>query len=434
MLSVPENDFSAKNRLLYIIEAAVEYFIYLMVTDAFFATLLTRNGVSDAVTGIISQLAALSFLAQLSSVIYKKSTGIKRWITRMHLANQLMFVSLYLIPLFGCPKWLSTLLFAVLFLGGNIISNIISPFKYSYMMSFVPGNSRGTFTATKEIVSLISGMIFTFIMGALVDYYHAAGEDNIGFFVCGITILTLSLVHLAVMLLIKDPNDSVNPKNDNTKETKVNLWLSIKESFTDKIIGKLMLIDIIWNFGVGICIPFYGVYKINELGFSLKYVSILSVLYAVSRVAFSKPFGRYADKRSWSKLLIRCFLIALAAFFINIFTVPSNGRVMFTVYYCVYAVSMAGINSGVMNIIYDYVEKDKIHKAFGIKYAAGGVSSFIASLIGGKILSVIQNNGNKIFGITIYAQQVLTLAALMITIAVIVYMIKVIDKLPRINK
>ena len=87
-----------------------------------------------------------------------------------------------------------------------------------------------------------------------------------------------------------------------------------------------------------------------------------------------------------------------------------------------------------MNIIYDYVDKDKIHKAFGIKYAAGGVSSFIASLIGGKILSVIQNNGNKIFGITIYAQQVLTFAALIITLTVIVYLVKVIDKLPKIKQ
>jgi len=434
MLSVPEIDYSARNRLLYIIEAGVEYFIYLLITDAFFATLLTRNGVSDAATGVISQLAALSFLAQLSSVIYNKPTGIKRWITKMHLANQLMFVSLYLIPLFGFPKWLSTLLFAVMFLGGNIISNIIFPFKYSYMMSFVPGISRGTFTATKEIVSLISGMIFTFIMGAVVDYFHAAGEDNKGFFVCGLTILTLSAVHLAVMLLIKDPNDSETPKNHNTKEDKTSLWLSIKESFTDKTICKLMLIDIIWNFGVGICIPFYGVYKINELGFSLKYVSILSILYAVSRVTFSKPFGRYADKHSWSKLLIRCFMIASAAFSINIFTVPSNGHWMFALYYCIYAISMAGINSGVMNIIYDYVDKDKIHKAFGIKYAAGGVSSFIASLIGGNILSVIQNNGNKIFGITIYAQQVLTFAALIITLTLIVYLIKVIDKLPKIKQ
>ena len=216
MLKTLKSDYLARNRFLYIIEAAVEYFIYILVTDAFLATLLTRNGVSDAATGVISQLAALSFLAQLSSVIYKKTKGIKRWITNMHVLNQLMFVSLYLIPLFGFPKWLSVVLFAVMLLGGNIISNIISPFKYSYMMSFVPGNSRGTFTATKEIVSLITGMIFTFVMGAVVDYYHAVGKDN-GFFVCSITILTLSITHLAVMLLLKDRNEDKDIKNHGQK-------------------------------------------------------------------------------------------------------------------------------------------------------------------------------------------------------------------------
>ena len=49
------------------------------------------------------------------------------------------------------------------------------------------------------------------LMGALVDYFHAAGEDNKGF--CrGLTILTLSAVHLA-NAADKGPNDRNSQKS-----------------------------------------------------------------------------------------------------------------------------------------------------------------------------------------------------------------------------
>ena len=87
-----------KDRVLYIIEAALEYFISLLITDAFLATLLTKNGITDSVAGIITQLASLSFSAQLCAVFVRKDTGKKRFVTFMHLTNQMLFVLLYLVP------------------------------------------------------------------------------------------------------------------------------------------------------------------------------------------------------------------------------------------------------------------------------------------------------------------------------------------------
>ena len=57
-----------RSRRAYILECAFEYFIALMVADAFLATLLTEMGLSDAVIGVISSLISLAFLFQLFSI------------------------------------------------------------------------------------------------------------------------------------------------------------------------------------------------------------------------------------------------------------------------------------------------------------------------------------------------------------------------------
>ena len=137
-----------------------------------------------------------------------------------------------------------------------------------------------------------------------------------------------------------------------------------------------MLIDIIWNWRRDSTVLWC--YKINELGFSLKYVSILSIMYADPQVTFSN-ISADMQINTWSRLLIHSFINA-SAFTINVsrFLPTDAGCSQYTTVFML--VKHGGINSGVINIIYDYVDKDKIHKSFGtIKYAAGGVSSFIAS-------------------------------------------------------
>ncbi len=421
-----------RNHIAYIIEAALEYFISILITDAFIATLLTQNGFSDTATGIVTQLASLAFIAQLFSVFYRKKTGMKRFVTIMHLVNQLMYVTLYMIPGISLPSTVKGALIVVMFLGGHIVANIVSPYKLSWLMSFVPDSTRGRFTANKEIVSLIGGMIFSYVMGSLSDHYNEIGEESTGMLICGVTIFVLSALHLISLLCIKErPAEENEPVPE-----KVDMWKAVRGTFTNKTLMKVLLVDIIWHFATGISTSFYGVYKINQLGFSLRYVSILSIMYSLSRVLFSRFFGKLADKTSWSRMLTICFTVAAAAFFLNIFTVPSNGKVMFAVYYCTYAVAMAGINSGLMNIIFDYVPShDKGNgeraAALGIKYAAGGLSAFFAALVGGVILSSIQGAGDMLGSLHVYAQQVLSAIAFVCCAGLVVYMKTVVTKLKK---
>ncbi|MBR5527663.1 MAG: MFS transporter [Clostridia bacterium] len=414
------------NRFWYIIEAGVEYLISLLIVDSFLAQLLTGNGVSDSAAGIVTELAAFAFSAQLVSVFFRKTHGMKFFVTMLHLINQIMFVMLYFIPVFKIPSSAKAVLIVIMFLCGHLIANIVSPYKLSWLMSYVPDKKRGKFTANKEIISLIMGTIFSLTMGSVSDHYKAQGKDDVYFSICAVTILVLAVIHMASLLLIKESDEEKK-----TPEQHIKFSEALIKTFSNKALTKIILIDVIWQFSSKLSLAYYGVYKIGDLGFTMKYIAVLSLVGSVSRIAFSRFFGKLADKYSWRRMLFICFGIATFSFFINIFTVPSNGKVMFALYSCVHAISMAGINSGLMNIIFDYVPHEDRAPALGIKSAIGGFVAFFSTFIGGYIIHTVQSAGNKVCGVTVYGQQILSAITFVLCLGLLLYMKLVVGKLDK---
>lgn len=90
---------------------------------------------------------------------------------------------------------------------------------------------------------------------------------------------------------------------------------------------------------------------------------------------------------------------------------------------------MAGINGGLVNITFNYISHSERTTAIGLKYALGGLSGFLISLVYGAIVAAVQGIDNVIFGITIYPQQLLGIIGVAICLILVVYIKKVIQKL-----
>ena len=107
---------------------------------------------------------------------------------------------------------------------------------------------------------------------------------------------------------------------------------------------------------------------------------------------------------------------------VNIFTVPSNGKIFYTIYYSLYAIAMAGINSSEINLVYDYVSEENRVGALAIKNTIIGFTGFFSTLLASRLVKYIQANGNSIFGINLYAQQAISFVTAVLIIFTIVYM------------
>lgn len=412
-----------RSRAAYTLECAFEYFVAILVSDAFLPKLLTSLGMPDSLTGITSSIISLSFLFQLFAVlIAQRIRNTKRFASLFHCLGQLFFMFLYLVPFlpFAAPyrHILVIVCLVVAYFGNYLVTTVI----YKWGNSYVEPHKRGNFSAVKETISLLSGMAVSLVCGYAMDAFEANNNLEGGFLFAAIGILVFVICDFICLLLIK--ND-VRPKNEPVES------VSMREVFSGTLKNKnfrnVIILGILWTCAVYTSLGFLGSYRLKELAFTLGTVQIFSVVASFSRAMISKPFGKYSDKHTYAKGVELGLLFAAVAFAINIFTTPGT-RYLMLVFTVLYNVCQAGVSANMVNMTYSYVDSKYFVQASAIKNSIGGVCGFLASLGAGKLLDLVQKNGNRIFGIPMYGQQLLSLISLVLVVAAILYTKLVIQK------
>lgn len=425
-----EKDPYSFSRVLYIIEAALEYFISILFADSYLAKITTAIGMSDSLIGVLSAFVSLGCGMQIIAIFLTGRDSVKRLVCAGTIVTNISFMLVYMTPFFPVENGTRSMILLVILLLAHLIKNIVHSPKMNWFMSLVDDAKRGVFTANKEIISLIGGMVFTLGMGALIDMFELAGNLNGAFIACAITVFVLSVLHMLTLIFSKEKKASEKKIEENEKGKK----LPLKELFSNKNLLKVIIFSILWHIAHYATTPFYGAYKNNVLGFSMLFNSVLSIAYSIIRALCSRPLGRFADKKSFATMLIICFAIISAAFGINIFTVPENGFFMFTLYYVLFAVAMAGINSGTVNLVYDYVPHNQRVAALALQNSIAGVIGFLTTTVVSLLVDYIQANGNTFLGMKMYAPQVVSAIGFAVAIITELYLVFVIRKIKRVKE
>lgn len=410
------------SRLLYIIEAALEYFISIAVGTVYLANITKQIGISASVTGILTAFVTLGCGFQVIALFIAHKRPVKRWVTVFHVISQLLFSLMYFVPLLPISKIGQTALLVASLLLAHILHNAINSPKINWYMSLVDEHKRGRFTANKEIVSLLGGMVFSFVLGQVMDSFSESGKINTGFIVCGILLLFLTGLHTLTLVFSKE-KPSQGAKRFNLKEA-----LTL---FKNKTVLKIVFVFILWNIASCITTSYMGAYQVYDLGFTTGFSSLVIMIGSLARAVISRPFGKFADKFSFCKMLYICFGIEALAFASAAFITPGNGRYMYMIYYILYCIGCAGVNSSIINLIYDYVDFDNRTGALAMVNAASGFAGFFATLAISPLVDYIQSNNNEIFGIGIYAQQLTAAISAVVVVSILVYLVFVISKLKK---
>lgn len=401
-----------RSQLMYMLEAALEYFIAILVSGSYLATLTKELGLSDSLTGLLSSIISLGCLFQLLSIFIRR-TKLKPLVIVCSIINQVLFMSLYLIPLTNYDKQVKVALFVVIILLAYAIYNIIHPKKMHWLMSLVDNRHRGRFTANKEILSLTAGILLSFVMGAVIDYFNENGQIKTAFILSAVIISIIMILHTLAMVFAEE-RELAQPHREKLLQT-------IGELMLNKNILRVCGVFILYNISNYASVPFYGTYQIGELGFSLKFVSAIVMCGSMSRVLVSKLWGQYADKKSFAAMVEKCFIFMGISQLFVVFANPTTGKFTFVLYYVFNGIAQGGINSALINLIYDYVPLEKRADSLAITQAVAGLVGFLTTLCISPLVSHIQRCGISLLGVSIYAQQVVSLLALLFTVFTILY-------------
>ena len=399
------------SRVMYVIEAALEYFVALLVTGAYLARVTASLGFSDSLTGILQSFASLGCLFQLGAItLFRKTKNVKRPIILYHLVNQALFALVYVSPVLPLTQEMKTAVFIVCFVIAYVLSNVVQPPKTAWLMGLVDDRKRGIFTSIKEITSLLGGMTFTFVMGLAFDAMDAAGNTRGAFVLGGAVLFVLTILNAVSLMPVKQkPQETAQQTG------------SIRELMRNRNFRRVVIVFVLWYAATYASTPFFGSYQIKELGFSMTFISVLSMAHSILRASASPLLGKFADRHSFSKMVTVCFMFGAASFFVNMFTVPENGSVMYTLYYCILAFAMAGTNSAMTNMIYEYVDERNRSSALAINWAVAGTAGFLVTCLMSPVVDLIQHNGNMLFGMTMYPAQFVSGVAFVITAVLIAY-------------
>lgn len=408
------HDDYAMSRVWVIAEAALEYFIALLTSGAYLAKITSALNFSDSLTGILSSFVTLGCIFQLGSgIVFKNASRVKGRVIAFQMVYQLLFVVVYLTPVLNAHGNVRTGVFLIAYVSAYVLINLVRSQKNSWMLSLVDDSKRGVFTAKKEIVSLISGMVFTYIMGSVIDRYEFSGNARGAFIACACVIFCLNALHFVTLILTKEKD--AQEGNAPGKTGSVVILLKNRK------VMSVILLCVLFYIAHYAAIPFFGAYQIKELGFSMRFISVLSILYSVIRAVCSPFMGKLADKRGFVQMAFVCFIVEAAGFVITTFMTPENGEWMYSLYNITYAVSMAGINSALLNIVFGYAPREMRAQAIALNYALCGVAGFLSTCAASRIVDFIQASGNTIFGLHMYPQQFMSLVAFVLMLVSIAY-------------
>lgn len=412
-----------RSRAAYMAQCTIEYFVSILVADAFLAKLLTHIGISDSLTGIISSFITLAFLFQLLSVfLVKKMKDTKKTVIFFDTVSQIFFMLIYLVPFMPASRSVKTVIVVALVLAAYLFKYLVIGVYFKWANSFVEPTKRGEYSAVKEMISLLSGIVFTLVVGYAVDRFEATGNIEGSFIFLAIVLFLLNLSNFITLVLI-----SRDKTDDEPKGNKASLRVVAKNTFGNKNFVNVIILTVLWDVGRYASIGFMGVFKTNDLLLSVGLIQVINMVGNLVRFVISKPFGRFSDKTSYATGIKIALVLAAIGFGVNAFATKATWWCV-AVYSVFYAVSLAGINQNMFNISYSYVDSDYIVQAMAIKNSIGGICGFAATIIGSRILSHIQSNGNMFFGIPMYGQQLLSAISFAVLIAAAVFTHKVISK------
>ena len=83
---------------------------------------------------------------------------------------------------------------------------------------------------------------------------------------------------------------------------------------------------------------------------------------------------------------------------------------------------MGGISSAMINLVFDYASAAMRSDALAFCQSVSGICGFLATLAASRFVAAMQAGGSRLFGHTVYAQQVTSAAAAVLCGVLIVFL------------
>lgn len=369
--------------LRYLIKDGVATQIKVTLTSgAFLIAFALGLGANNLIIGLLAAIGPLAQLLQLPYVMLVEKVKNRRLLVVVSATiMRLCWVFIILIPFFFFGR------IALIILLGSLIFascfNALAACSWnSWMSDLVPKSIMGEFFSRRMRVSVGFGIIISLLASFFIDYWEKSfpAYGLYGYSILFSIGLTAGLIGIYFITKIPEPRMVLNRKKNG-------LFKIMSKPFKDENFKNLIAFLGSWNFAVNLAAPFFIVYMIKRLGYSIPFVIALTVLSQVMNFLFLEVWGRFSDRFSNKSVLVingPLFIFSILAWTFttlpdkHLFTTP-----LIIMIHIVMGVASAGISLASGNISLKLAPKGQATSYLATNSVVNSIAAGISPVIGG---------------------------------------------------
>jgi MFS family permease len=357
-----------------------------LIGGPFLTDFALRLGATNFIIGVIAAIGPLSQLLQMPSVYLVEKFRNRRAMTVYAvLAGRSFLLPIALIPLLFSPAvGLGVLLGALIF--QNALGAVGTCSWNSWMRDLIPQDRLGSFFSKRMAWATLLGIVLSLSGGWFLDNWkiHHAATPLTGYtfiFSLGFAAGMLGAYFIACI-----PEAALEAVPDRVS------WVQrLREPFQNENFRKLIFFLAPWTFAVNLATPFFNVYLLKYLHYSLTWVIALTVLQQGVYFAFLGVWGRFVDRFSNKTVLNisgTLFMLCILGF-----TFTTTPRPLLTVSWLVLlmillGVAASGVTLATNNIGLKLAPRGSATANLASISIVNSLAGGIAPLLGGKLVDV----------------------------------------------
>lgn len=382
-----ENDVQCGMRL-GIKEGLATETMTVLTSGAFLTALSLLLGASNLQIGLIAALPAFSNISQLLTIWLVKRYNNRRAISVLFsILARFPILVIGVIALFF-PNSIS-IQFIILFLFFNFFFASMAGLSWNaWMKDLIPEKIMGTYFSRRSGYMQILNVCMSLIIALGIDYikhhYPEFELDTYG----SMFVLAGAVGLLGVFLLSRIPE----PKSFLGDENVFKLFIL---PLKDNNFLRLLIFNSFWVFSLSIATPFFTVFLLRHMNYSISYIITLTIVSQLCSIATIRSWGIFADRYSNKTILSICapiYIICIGAWsFVGIYTSFYSNFALLVAIYALMGAATAGINLSLTNIGLKLAPRKEAIAYLSVKNTITAIFSFVGPLIGGLLADYFTN-------------------------------------------
>jgi len=263
-----------------------------LTTGVFLAGFLVDLGASNVAIGVLAAVPfAVQFL-QLPAVVLVERLRTRRAICAGAAAIGRTFLLVAALAPFISPQAGVILLIAAV-AANQAMAAIAGCSWNSWMRDLVPESEFGRFFGRRAAATTALATSLALVCGLLIDRFKAMVPAHPAYVYSWMFVASAAIGFLGVWLLSITPDQPMPPATE-----RMSTHALFAAPFRDANFRKLMLFLASWNFAANLAAPFFVVYMLKTVGYSMATIIVLTTASQLSNLAALGLWGNLIDRFS----------------------------------------------------------------------------------------------------------------------------------------